>query len=231
MGAGSCVAPPFILQLVCDSRYSRRDSQSRVGVAQATAELRSAWTGEGARLHTSGGASPCGQPRAAIPTWALAFHKSCEHALWIDRDEQALTAGQHFPFSVQDLGHIDVLPALHFNFARLNAQRLLQWHRLQVVHGNLGSQRHHLTQLVHLAHRFIEDGCDDAAVAVAGRSGVALAQAKSAYETVALLVIGEAQAHTVGVILAAGEAIVLLQPDVRWVVPAPPFLAGHPQDS
>src|SRR5216683_639509 len=39
----------------------------------------------------------------------LPFHKSREHALWIDRDEQALTARQHFSFFVQDLGHVDVL--------------------------------------------------------------------------------------------------------------------------
>src|SRR6202795_3414487 len=74
-----------------------------------------------------------------------ALHKPCEHALWIDRDEQAFTARQHFPFCVQDLGHIDVLPALHLNLPRFHAQRLVQRHRLQIVHGNLGRQGHHLT--------------------------------------------------------------------------------------
>src|SRR6267378_4296714 len=43
----------------------------------------------------------------------LALHKSREHALRIDGDEHAFTAGQHFPFFVQDLRHVDVLPALH----------------------------------------------------------------------------------------------------------------------
>src|SRR5258708_23613391 len=148
----------------------------------------------------------------------LALHKAREHALWIDRYKQSLAARQHFPFLVQDLGHIGVLPALHLNFARFHAQGPVQRHRLQIIHRNLGSQSHYLTQFVHLAHGFIEDGRDDAAVAVSGRSGVTLAQAESAHETAALLVVGETQAHAVGIILAAGEAIVLLEFYVACVV-------------
>src|SRR5258708_35741841 len=53
------------------------------------------------------------------------LHRTREHALWIDRYEQAFTACQHFPFFVQDLGHIDVLPALYLDFARFHAQRLV----------------------------------------------------------------------------------------------------------
>src|SRR5208282_509902 len=99
------------------------------------------------------GASPV--TTQAVTTRTLAVHKSCEHFVRIDRYEQALTAGQHFPFFVQDLGHIDVLPALHLHLARFHAQRLFQRHRLQVVHGHLGSHRHHVTQFVYLAHGFV----------------------------------------------------------------------------
>ena len=51
-----------------------------------------------------------------------------------------------------------------------------------------------------------------------GRPGIALAQPESADETAALLVIGKAQAHAVGIILATGEAVVLLQLYVARVV-------------
>src|ERR1039458_2787036 len=159
-----------------------------------------------------------GRARAPVPTRALAVHKSCEHFVRVDRYKQALTAGQHFPFFVQDLGHIDVLPSLYLNLARFHAQRLFQRHRLQVVHGHLGSHRHHMTQFVHLAHGFVEDGRDNAAVAVSRRSGVAPAQAEAADETIAVFVVGEAQPHAVGVVLAAGEAVVLRQFYVARVV-------------
>src|SRR5580698_7647715 len=54
----------------------------------------------------------------------------CEHALDINRYKQSLAARQHFPFFIQDLGHVDMLAALHFDLARFHAQRLLQRHRL-----------------------------------------------------------------------------------------------------
>src|ERR1035438_2752071 len=112
-----------------------------------------------------------GRARAPVPTRALAIYKSCEHAVRIDGDEQALTARQHFAFFVQDLGHVDMLPRLYFDLARFHPQGPIQRHRLEVVHGNLGSQRHHVTQLIHLAHGFIEDGGMMAPVAVSGQPG------------------------------------------------------------
>ena len=59
-----------------------------------------------------------GRARAPVPTWALALHKSSEHPVRVDGDEQALTAGQDFSFFVQDLGHVDVLAAFDLNLAR-----------------------------------------------------------------------------------------------------------------
>src|SRR5437879_5926508 len=72
------------------------------------------------------GGAMAGRARRPSLHRLLAVHKSCEHAPWIDRDKQALTPGQHFPFFVQDLGHVDVLTALHLNFARFHAQQLFQ---------------------------------------------------------------------------------------------------------
>jgi hypothetical protein len=140
----------------------------------------------------------------------LFLRELCEHAVWINRDEQTLTARQHFPIFVQDLGHIDVLPARYPDLARFHTQQLFQWHRFQVIHRNLGGQRHHLVQFVHLAHRFIENSRDDATVAVSWRSSVALAQTEPAHETLALLVIGEAQPHAISIVRTAGEAVIFL---------------------
>jgi hypothetical protein len=152
------------------------------------------------------------------PHRRLALHEPREHAFGIDCDEQALAAREHFPFFVEDLGHIDVLASFHFNLARFHPQGLLQRHRLQVIHGHLGSHRNHLTHLVHLAHRLIEDGRDDATMAVSGRAAIALAQPKLAGEAPAVFVIGEAKSHAIRIVGTAGEAIILLQLDVAGVV-------------
>ena len=80
-------------------------------------------------------------------------------------------------------------------------------------------------ELVYLAHGVVEDAGDDAAVAVAGRSGVALAQAELADEGLAGFVEDELQAHAFGIVLAADEAVVLLHFDVAGVVAL--GLGGH----
>src|ERR1035441_4277094 len=173
-GTSALPASVLILQPVGNSRYPY---QQHVATG-APAVLASA-----ARLGIrscmlagkNGGASPRGQPRAAVPTWALSVDKQGEHFLRIDRHEQMLAACQDFVFFVQDFSHVSVLPALDLHLARFHPQWLPQRHRFQVVHGNFGSDSHYVTQHVHFAHGFIEDGCDDAAVAVSGRSGVALA--------------------------------------------------------
>ena len=78
-------------------------------------------------------------------------------------------------FLVQDFGLVDVLAAVDADFPALDAQRFLQRDGLQVFDGHFFGHRDHVAQLVDLAHGVVEDGGDDAAVAVAGRSGVALA--------------------------------------------------------
>src|SRR5271163_1034638 len=131
------------------------------------------------------GLGPAGTGLSPVTTRASALGKSAEHALGIDRDEQALAAREHFPFFVENLGHVDVLAALQLDLARFHSQWLLQRHRLQILHGHLGGHRHHVAQFIHFAHGFIEDGRDDAAVAVSGRSGETFAQAEAAHEAVA----------------------------------------------
>jgi len=75
-----------------------------------------------------------------------------------------------------------------------------------------------VVKLVYFAHGIVEDAGYDAAVSVAGRSGVALAEAEFADESLALLVEDEFQAHAVGIVLSADEAVVLLHFGVAGVV-------------
>jgi hypothetical protein len=62
-------------------------------------------------------------------------------------------------------------------------------------------------------------------VAVAGRAGVALAQAEAADESLAFFVEDEFQAHAVGIVHAAHETVILLHFDVAGVVAF--GLGGH----
>ena len=75
-----------------------------------------------------------------------------------------------------------------------------------------------MVELVYLTHGVVEDAGYDAAVAVAGRSGVALAQAEAADEDLAGFVEDEFEAHAVGIVLAADEAVVFLQFEVAGFV-------------
>ena len=96
---------------------------------------------------------------------------------------------------------------------------------LEVFDRHLFSQRDHVAQLVYLAHGVVKDGSDDPAVAMAGRSGITLAETKAAYEGLALFVEREFQAHTVRIVLSAREAVVFLQLEVGGFVAM--NLAGH----
>ena len=82
-----------------------------------------------------------------------------------------------------------------------------------------------MAELVHFAHGIVEDGGDDAAVTVAGRSGVPLAETKAAHECLALFVEREFQVHTVGIVRSAGGAVVFRQLEVAGFVAME--LVGH----
>jgi len=80
-------------------------------------------------------------------------------------------------------------------------------------------------EFVDLAHGVVEDAGDNAAVTVAGRSGVALAEAEVADEGLAFFVENEFEAHAVGIVHAADEAVVFLHLHVAGVVAL--RLGGH----
>jgi hypothetical protein len=112
-----------------------------------------------------------------------------------------------------------------FDFAAFDSERLMQGHRLEVFDRHLPGQGYYMMQLVYLAHGVVEDAGDDAAVGVAGRAGVTAAEAEAADEGLAGFVEDELQAHALGIVHAADEAVVLLHFDVAGVVAL--GLAGH----
>ena len=75
-----------------------------------------------------------------------------------------------------------------------------------------------MVEFVYFAHGVVEDAGDDAAVSVAGRAGVALAEAEFTDEGLAFFVEEEFEAHAVGIVLSADEAVVFLHFCVAGVV-------------
>ncbi len=153
------------------------------------------------------------------------MHVLCEHLLGVDGYEGAAAAGQDFVFFVQDFGGVDVLSALDFDFAAFDAQRFVQWDGLKVFDGHLFGERDDVTQFVDFAHGVVEDAGDDASMAVARRSGVTLAEAEAADEDLAGFVERELEAHAVGIVGAADEAVVFLHFGVGGFMAM--SLAGH----
>ena len=111
-----------------------------------------------------------------------------------------------------------MLCAANTDFFAFHAQRFVQWHRLKVLDRHLACESDDVVELVHLAHGVVEDGGDDASVAVSGRASVAFAEAELADEGLALFVENELQVHAIGIVLAASEAVVLLEPVVGGFV-------------
>ena len=70
----------------------------------------------------------------------------------------------------------------HADFPAFDAEWLVQGDRLEIFDRHFPGERDHVVEFVDLAHGVVEDAGDDAAVAVAGRSGVALAEAETADE-------------------------------------------------
>jgi hypothetical protein len=123
-----------------------------------------------------------------------------------------------------------VLASVHAELAAFDAKRLVQRDGFEVFDGHLSREGDDVVKLVYFAHRIVEDAGDDAAVGVARRSGVALAEAKLADEGLAGFVEDELQAHAVGIVHATDEAVVFLHFCVRGVVAVDLGLAWHGDD-
>ena len=160
----------------------------------------------------------------------LSFYVLREHFFGVDGDEGTAAAGEDFIFFVEDFGGVDVLAAVDADFPALDAQRFVQRDGLEIFDGHLFGEGNDVVELVDLAHGIVEDAGDDAAVAVAGRSGVTLAEAEAADEGLAFFVEDEFEAHAVGIVLSADEAVVLLQFQVASFVAVDFGLARHGGD-
>jgi hypothetical protein len=147
-----------------------------------------------------------------------AFCVLLEHLFGVDGDEDAAAAGQDFVVFIQDFGGVDVFRSAHFDFAAFHAQGFVQRHWLQILDCHFACEGDYVMQLVYFSHGVVEDASDNAAVAVAWRSGVAFAEAEAADEGLAGFVEDEFQAHTLEIVLAADEAVVLLHFVVAGVV-------------
>ncbi len=119
---------------------------------------------------------------------------------------------------VEDFRGIDVLGSTNFDFASLDEQGFVQLDRLEVLHRHLTRQGDDVAQLVYLTHGVVGNGGDDSSVAVAWRTGVAFAESEAAVRHLAVLVEGKFKAHAVGIVHAAGEAVIFLHADVASVV-------------
>jgi len=114
---------------------------------------------------------------------------------------------------------------MHADFPAFDAQWRLQGYGLEVLHCHFLCHCDDVAQLVGFAHGIVEDGRDDAAMAVARRSGEALGQSEVADEGAAFLVERELQLHSLRIVGAADEAVVLGEFDVARFVAVD--LAGH----
>jgi hypothetical protein len=148
----------------------------------------------------------------------LPLYEFGEHFFGVDGDEDAAAAGEDFVFVVEDFGGVDVGASFLFYLAAFDAQRFVQRDGLEIFDGHFTGEGDDVMQLVDLAHRVVEDAGDDTAVAVPGWSGIAVAEAEFANEGLALSVQDELEAHAVGIVHAADEAIVLLHLHVAGVV-------------
>lgn len=108
-----------------------------------------------------------------------------------------------------------------------DAQRFVQRDGLEVFDSHFGCDGDHVAEFVEFAHGVVEDGGNDPAMAVAGRPGVAPAQAKMRDEMLALAIQRKLQMHAMRIIFAAGEAQVLFAPMRFAPVPNCRSLSDH----
>ncbi len=142
--------------------------------------------------------------------WPLSFYELGEHLLRVDGDENTATASQDFVLFVEDFGRVDVAAAVDFEFVAFNTQGLMQRNGLQVFDCHLFGEGHHVAQFVDFAHGVVEDAGNDAAVAVARRSGITVCQAEVTHEGLSRFVEDELEPHAIWVVRTADKTVVLL---------------------
>lgn len=95
-----------------------------------------------------------------------------KHLFRINGYERPRAARQNFTFGIADFCHVDVAASVQALLCAGDSKRLAQRDRLKVFDFHGRSERQHIAEFVHLAHGFVQDGSDDAAVRVARRASV-----------------------------------------------------------
>src|SRR5580692_4650039 len=82
--------------------------------------------------------------RARTIVLDLFFDELGEHSPRVDGNEESAAAGKHLPFGIENLRHVGMLPPAYTNLPRFHTQRLIQWHRFQIIYRHLRCQRDYL---------------------------------------------------------------------------------------
>ena len=136
----------------------------------------------------------------------------------IDGDEHALAAGQHRALLVANLGAIEVSASLNVLLLAFNDEGLAERNGFCKLHCHRRRKSHHRSQLVYLPHCFVEKRGNNAAMSVSRRTLVFARQLEFAPGAMVTVVEEELQAHALGIVFAAGEAVVLGKGNVFRVV-------------
>src|ERR1017187_2124405 len=133
-----------------------------------------------------------------------------EHALGIDLDERSRAGGQHFPCLVSDLSGSKMLPPVYADLPAFGDERLGERHRPDVIHLHGCGDCNDIAQLADLAHGFVEDSGDDAAMRVRRWPFKAIGQREVTDKAKTRLVEVKLQLQTAVVVGAATETHVAI---------------------
>ena len=133
---------------------------------------------------------------------------AAKNVLGIKSHEHATATGEQNAFGVAEFGNSRQAAATLRDFMRFHAKRCVQGYWTKIFNRHARGGCGQITQLIQLAHRVIENGCDDSAVAVTGRAGVAIAQSEITNVFPPACVGEKFQVHPAGIICAAGKTVV-----------------------
>jgi hypothetical protein len=121
-------------------------------------------------------------------------------------DEAALSAGENFTGAVADLANVVVTAAFVFGFARFDYQIFVDRNWTNVFDCKFGGDGANVLEAIHLAHCFVENEGNDAAVDEAASALIVGADAERAADALRGIVLFEGEQHAARVCGAAAEA-------------------------
>ncbi len=131
-----------------------------------------------------------------------------KHLHRINGDKYAVAARQNFALFVGYFRDIGVFLAIHMLCLPGDDQGLSQRYRPEILNVHLSGEGNYVVELVYLAHGFIQDGGDDAAMRMAGRTLIAARQPEFAGGAAGFFLQIEPQPHSIGIVLTAAKAMV-----------------------